>query len=188
MRRRRFLQDSLKVAAGAILAPVVAPSVFKETDSSLMQAAELVRRGFIGAPDVIRIGIPDVALIRSGDKYFRYAAWGTETEYTEPLYAEAVSDKNPGSGKFMARVDYGSGLTFLIGSAYSEGIRFEGSEGWITVSKGKVEAGDPGILKSIITQGSIPARLRFGVENNISDIIHSVLPVGTNNKLASSIT
>jgi predicted dehydrogenase len=112
-----------------------------------------------------------------GQHHFDSAAWGMDTEYTGPLTVEAVA-QFPKSGlwdvhgDFMAKAEYRNGITMLTSGGYPNGIRYEGTEGWIFVTRGSytasasdpvtqnqntkaLEAGDPKILTSVIKENEI---------------------------------
>ena len=111
-----------------------------------------------------------------GQHHYDCAAWGMDTEYTGPQSVEAVA-QFPKSGlwdvhgDFMAKAEYGNGITVLTSSNYPNGIRFEGTEGWIFVtredtvvtpsdpSRGQgpkaLDASDPRILSSVIGRDEI---------------------------------
>jgi len=112
-----------------------------------------------------------------GQHHFDSAAWGMDTELTGPVSIEAVA-QFPKSGlwnvhgDFMAKAEYKNGITMLTSGGYPNGIRYEGSEGWIFVTRGDykaspsdpVEAGrnsksldasDPKTLTSVIKENEI---------------------------------
>lgn len=99
------------------------------------------------------------------------AHWGMGTEYTGPIEveAEAVFPKSGlwnVHGDFKVKTKYANGVTMHISGDYTNGVKFEGSEGWIFVTRGKpvttsdpvsgneskksLDASDPKILDSII--------------------------------------
>ncbi len=107
-----------------------------------------------------------------GQHHFDSAAWGMDTELTGPRFIEAVAEF-PRSGlwnvhgDFMVKAEYDNGITMLTSGGYPNGIRYEGSEGWIWVSRGNytasasdpvaqgnnskaLDASDPKILQSVI--------------------------------------
>jgi myo-inositol 2-dehydrogenase / D-chiro-inositol 1-dehydrogenase len=112
-----------------------------------------------------------------GQHHFDSAAWGMDTELTGPRFIEAVAEF-PRSGlwnvhgDFMVKAEYDNGITMLTSGGYPNGIRYEGSEGWIWVSRGNytasasdpvaqgnnakaLDASDPKILQSEIAAREI---------------------------------
>ncbi|KPL12945.1 MAG: oxidoreductase [Bacteroides sp. SM23_62] len=112
-----------------------------------------------------------------GQHHFDAAAWGMDTEYTGPQYIQAVA-QFPVSGlwdvhgDFMVKAEYGNGITMYTSGGFPNGIRYEGSDGWIFVSRGQytatasdpvsreassraLDASDPAILGSEIKEGEI---------------------------------
>jgi myo-inositol 2-dehydrogenase/D-chiro-inositol 1-dehydrogenase len=77
-----------------------------------------------------------------GQHHFDSAAWGMDTELTGPVIVEAVA-QFPKSGlwdvhgDFMAKAEYSNGITVLTSGGYPDGIRYEGTEGWIFVTRGE---------------------------------------------------
>ena len=80
-----------------------------------------------------------------GQHHFDSAAWGMDTELTGPVSIEAVA-QFPKSGlwdvhgDFMAKAEYKNGITMLTSGGYPNGIRYEGTEGWIFVTRGNYTA------------------------------------------------
>lgn len=107
-----------------------------------------------------------------GQHHYDSAAWGMDTELTGPRFIEAVA-QFPQSGlwdvhgDFYAKAEYANGLMMYTGGGYPNGIRYEGTDGWIWVSRGSyvasasdpvskensskaLDASDPKILQSVI--------------------------------------
>ncbi len=112
-----------------------------------------------------------------GQHHFDSAAWGMDTEHTGPVSINSMA-QFPKSGlwnvhgEFIAVAEYQNGLTMITSGGYPNGIRYEGSDGWIFVTRGDysatasdptsqsksskaLDASDPKILKSIIKENEI---------------------------------
>lgn len=107
-----------------------------------------------------------------GQHHFDSAAWGMDTELTGPKFIEAVAEFPKSGfwnvhGDFLVKAEYDNGITMLTSGGYPNGIRYEGTEGWVWVSRGDyvasasdpvsksqsakaLDASDPRILKDII--------------------------------------
>src|SRR5665648_731800 len=112
-----------------------------------------------------------------GQHHFDSAAWGMDTEYTGPISINSMA-QFPKSGlwnvhgEFIAVAEFKNGITMITSGGYPNGIRYEGSEGWIFVTRGDytasasdpvsksksslaLDASDPKILTSIIKENEI---------------------------------
>ncbi|MEP1087504.1 Gfo/Idh/MocA family oxidoreductase [Algoriphagus sp.] len=107
-----------------------------------------------------------------GQHHYDSAAWGMDTELTGPRYIQAVAEFPQSGlwnvhGDFYSKAEYDNGIIMYTGGGYPNGIRYEGTEGWIWVSRGNyvasasdpvakgnsakaLDASDPKILQSVI--------------------------------------
>ena len=112
-----------------------------------------------------------------GQHHFDSAAWGMDTELTGPRFIEAVAEFPRAGfwnvhGDFMVKAEYDNGVMMLTSGGYPNGIRYEGTEGWIWVSRGSyvasssdpvaqgnnakaLDASDPKILTSVLGENEI---------------------------------
>ncbi|MGZ8559833.1 MAG: Gfo/Idh/MocA family protein, partial [Chitinophagaceae bacterium] len=111
-----------------------------------------------------------------GVHHIDIAHWGMDTELTGPIEAEATAEFPKSGlwnvhGNYDAKLKYANGVEMLLSSKNPNGIKFEGSNGWIFVSRGDVSvtatdpgaggnnkalsAGDPKILSSVIGSNEI---------------------------------
>jgi myo-inositol 2-dehydrogenase / D-chiro-inositol 1-dehydrogenase len=130
-----------------------------------------------------------------GQHHFDSAAWGMDTELTGPLMIEAVA-QFPKSGlwnvhgDFMAKAEYKNGVTMLTSGGYPNGVLYEGTEGWIFVTRGNysaspsdpvaktesskaLDASDPKILTSVIKENEIHLYISKEQHGNWLDCIKS---------------
>ncbi len=143
-----------------------------------------------------------------GQHHFDSAAWGMDTELTGPVSVEAVA-QFPKSGlwdvhgDFMSKAEFSNGITMLTSGGYPNGIRYEGTEGWIFVTRGDysaspsdpviagkntkaLDASDPKILTSVIKENEIHLYTIDNQHGNWLDCIKSrkepISPVETGHR------
>lgn len=130
-----------------------------------------------------------------GQHHFDSAAWGMDTEYTGPVSVEAIA-QFPKSGlwdvhgDFMVKAEYENGITMYTSGGYPNGIRYEGTDGWVFVSRGNyvasssdpvtqgnnakaLDASDPKILTSEIGENEIHLYKSDNQHGNWLDCIKS---------------
>jgi len=76
--------------------------------------------------------------------------WGMDTEYSGPVEIEGTAEFPKSGlwdvhGPYKIQAKYANGATVFISDSYPNGIRFEGTDGWIFVTRGpySVTASDP---------------------------------------------
>ena len=106
-----------------------------------------------------------------GQHHYDSAAWGMDTEFTGPISVEAVAEfPKSGSwnvhGDFMVKHEYSNGITVYTSGGFPNGIRYEGTDGWIFVTRGAYRATptDP-----------IPAGSTKALDASSEDILKSVI-------------
>jgi myo-inositol 2-dehydrogenase/D-chiro-inositol 1-dehydrogenase len=130
-----------------------------------------------------------------GQHHFDSAAWGMDTELTGPISIEAVAEFPKSGlwdvhGDFMSKAEYKNGITMLTSGGYPNGVRYEGTEGWIFVTRGNyratesdpipqgqsnppLSASDPKILASVIGPDEIHLYVSTNQQGNWLDCIKS---------------
>ncbi|MBT5425191.1 MAG: Gfo/Idh/MocA family oxidoreductase [Bacteroidetes bacterium] len=103
--------------------------------------------------------------------------WGLGMEYSGPVEIEAKADFPKSGlwnvhGDFLVKAKYANGTSMLVSGEFPNGVRFEGSDGWIFVTRGtykvtdsdpvtfdqnrkSLDASDPKILNSKIAEDEI---------------------------------
>lgn len=129
-----------------------------------------------------------------GQHHFDSAAWGMDTEYTGPVSVQAVAEFPKSGlwnvhGDFMVKQEYENGITVYVSGGFPNGIRYEGTEGWIFVTRGAyrattsdpipegavkaLDASDPKILNSKIGENEIHLYVSDEQHGNWLDCIRS---------------
>jgi predicted dehydrogenase len=112
-----------------------------------------------------------------GAHHIDSAHWAMDTEYTGPVEISGSADFPKSGlwdvhGPFKTEGVYASGVRMIVSGEFPNGIRFEGTEGWIFVSRGNesvtssdpvaklkdaqaLSASDPGLITSTIGPNEI---------------------------------
>ena len=141
-----------------------------------------------------------------GSHHVDSAHWGMNTEYTGPVEVWGHADF-PTSGLwdvhgiFKTEALYANGVRMVVSNELPNGIKFEGTEGWIFVTRGDynvtgsdpvsnsegvkpLEASNPKILKSVIGPNEIHLYVSNDHHGNWLESIKSRKPPITNVEIA----
>ncbi len=112
-----------------------------------------------------------------GTHHVDTAHWGMGTEYTGPIEVEAeaqfpTDDPNYEGlwnvhGDFRVEAKYANGIKMLISGEFDNGIRFEGDEGWIFVTRGGGPVTEDDPETGEVTSGPLRASSRSILESEI---------------------
>jgi predicted dehydrogenase len=108
-----------------------------------------------------------------GSHHVDIAHWGMGTEFTGPVEAEGKAEfPRKGiwnvHGQYHIEMKYANGATMIIDDNFTNGVKFEGSEGWIFVSRGgeKTTASDPASAYGKALEASNPKILNSPLGGN----------------------
>jgi hypothetical protein len=80
-----------------------------------------------------------------GAHHLDIAHWGMDTELTGPIEIEGRAEFPKSGlwnvhGPYHIEAKYANGVTMIIDHTFDNGVQFEGSEGWVFVSRGGAQA------------------------------------------------
>jgi len=108
-----------------------------------------------------------------GSHHFDIAHWGMNTELTGPLEIEGRAQFPKEGlwnvhGPFHIEAKYANGVTLIADDHYDNGVRFEGSAGWVFVSRGGARAtsSDPNVTTDKPIAASDPKMLQSALGPN----------------------
>ena len=108
-----------------------------------------------------------------GAHHVDIAQWGMGAEYTGPIEVEGRAEFPKEGlwnvhGPYHIEAKYANGATLIIDNTFTNGIRFEGTDGWIFVSRGaaKVTASDPAVAYGKALAASDPKILNSKIGPN----------------------
>jgi myo-inositol 2-dehydrogenase / D-chiro-inositol 1-dehydrogenase len=113
--------------------------------------AEKINERYGPRPGWLRIEDYCLGMITGwGSHHVDIAHWGMDTELTGPVAIEAKAEFPTSGlwnvhGPYHIEMSYANGVNMIIDHQFPNGIRFEGSDGWIFVTRGaeRVTASDP---------------------------------------------
>ena len=114
------------------------------------------KKRYADRPGWLRIDSYCLGMITGwGAHHVDIAHWGMGTEFTGPVSVEGKAEFPKEGlwnvhGPYHIEMQYANGATVIIDNTFPTGVRFEGSDGWIFVTRGpeRVTASDPTTKKS----------------------------------------
>ncbi len=110
--------------------------------------------------------------------YCDVAQWGMGTELTGPIEIEGKGAFPKGSlfdtvenYRFVCK--YAEGFTMIVAGTFTDGVRFEGSDGWVFVSSREMDAHPKSLLDSVIGADEIHLYKSNDHKGNFLDCIRT---------------
>lgn len=94
-------------------------------------------------------------MLNWGAHHLDIAQWGLGTDRSGPVEVKGQGDF-PTDGPYdnpityTVNYRYADGITLEASTSHPSGVRWEGTEGWVYVTRGKIDASSKALLKSII--------------------------------------
>lgn len=125
-----------------------------------------------GRPGWLRVEPYTLGMITAwGSHHVDIAHWGMGTELTGPVEVEGTAEFPTKGlwnvhGAYHVEMKYANGVKIIIDNKFPNGVRFEGDDGWIFVSRGsgKATATDPATGESKAFAASNPAILKSEIK------------------------
>jgi predicted dehydrogenase len=122
-------------------------------------------------PGWLRIDSYSLGMITGwGAHHVDIAHWGMDTEYTGPIEIEGQAEFPKTGlwnvhGPYHIEAKYANGVMMIIDNNFTNGVRFEGADGWIFVSRGgaKATASDPASAFGKALEASDPKILNLKI-------------------------
>lgn len=127
-----------------------------------------------GRPGWLRIDPYCLGMITAwGSHHVDIAHWGMDTEYTGPIEIEGKAEFPKSGlwnvhGAYHVEAKYANGVTVIIDDKFPNGVRFEGADGWLFVSRGggRATASDPANTEGQALAASSPKILESKIGPN----------------------
>ena len=127
-----------------------------------------------GRPGWLRIDPYCLGMITAwGSHHVDIAHWGMGTELTGPIEIEGTAEFPKKGlwnvhGAYHVEAKYANGVTMIVDNKFTNGVRFEGTKGWLFVSRGssKATASDPTSTEGKALAASDPALLESKIGPN----------------------
>jgi predicted dehydrogenase len=113
-----------------------------------------------------------------GAHHIDIAHWGLGLQNTGPFEVAGTAEY-PADGLYDVATNfdftavYATGVAIRVTNAVENGVKWEGEQGWIFVSRGRIEASDPRILQSRIRPNEINLQRSIGHHRNFIDCVRS---------------
>jgi myo-inositol 2-dehydrogenase/D-chiro-inositol 1-dehydrogenase len=127
-----------------------------------------------GRPGWLRIDPYCLGMITAwGSHHVDIAHWGMDTELTGPIEIEGKAEFPKFGlwnvhGAYHVEAKYANGVTVIIDNKFPNGVRFEGADGWLFVSRGggRATASDPANTEGQAIAASSPKILESKIGSN----------------------